>query len=626
MYKSIKLVVDTETAEDDIKQILHILQEKFEHSIEVYSDNYTIEDKEDILYLLYLSDNAIKSFMYGLKPNAHIAILPHPSAVKAMETYEIVAEMDEAINIALDETHLSKIDLLLCNDTIVFDKVAIGEIHGLNRYVQIFKKLKELKFQNYTFTTAKENVIQTAACGVTVVEGYIPGKKTLFEEHLSFHDGKLSAFIFAPHSLLSYIWHMLSLFFYQKFSLNTLPKSLGYIQTSQLTISSSRDFEYRLDDISLNAKELEFKVIQDAFYVHISKKIDPDLQEALAHQDQDESIKITSLPSGELKEFLTEANIPLFKRAGEEQFKTLFVSLKEGATFSTSFAILMSLSVLLATTGLYANSSPVIIGAMILAPLMSPLVSLAMGTIRVDSVLLIKSLKTLFFGIVLALLFSSFYAFIIPLKQITTEMASRLHPNLLDLGVAIISGIAGAYANAKEEVAKSLAGVAIAVALVPPLSVVGIGIGLMNVEVIFGASLLFITNLIGIILSASLTFVFLGYSPIKRAAKSLLITSVMVVVVSVPLIVSFNQLIEKNLIYNQLVPLKEIDINGKQIEITLQKVNIQNDIVYIDLDIAGSRLLSDEELYLLKQKFENILKKEIVMTLSVKILLKSQKV
>lgn len=144
---------------------------------------------------------------------------------------------------------------------------------------------------------------------------------------------------------------------------------------------------------------------------------------------------------------------------------------------------MMILSTLITAFGLYADSAPVIIGAMILAPLISPIVSFSMGLIRYDSNLLKVSFKTILIGTFASLLFASFVSIIIPLKVVTSEISARLTPTLLDLGIAVASGVAAAFAHAKEGIAKSLAGVAIAVALVPPLVVAGVGIGWMDWDV-----------------------------------------------------------------------------------------------------------------------------------------------
>lgn len=622
MYEKVTLLIGKFVLEEEIKQIVSLAYPtKLE--IDYFEHSYKINNFENSLFILYLNDDEIRLFLKKIDKKVNIAILPNKYVMQTMEAFKINANLEKALRDAFNEEKASDLDLLLCNNEIVLQKVLIGEVHGLNRYVKFFQKLKFLKFQNYTFITAKEQVVQTTACGVTIFEGYTPNDTTSFKEHLSFHDGQLSSFIFAPHSLLSYIWYMIGLFFYQRFSLKTLPKSLGYIKTSKLTINSNKAIEYRLDDKLLCAKELIFEIKRGLCKIHVGEQIEAQNQNILqsANVDVEESIKVTSLPSGELKEFLIEGNIPLFKRAGNDEFKTLFTTLRESASFSSSFAVLMILSVLLATTGLYANSSPVIIGAMILAPLMSPIISLAMGTIRLDISLLVKSTKTLSFGIFLALFVSSCYALIIPLEQITQEMTSRLHPNLLDLIVAILSGIAGAYAHAKEEIAKSLAGVAIAVALVPPLSVSGIGLGMMNFDVIYGAFLLFVTNFIGIILSASLTFVVLGFAPIKKAVKSLMGSFTMMIIISIPLVISFSQLVEQNKVFKEVSKIKSVKIGDEKVFFNVKSIEIKKEAIYLELELLTSHMINLQELYKVKENLERKLGKEVHIQASIKLTL-----
>ena len=248
-----------------------------------------------------------------------------------------------------------------------------------------------------------------------------------------------------------------------------------------------------------------------------------------------------------------------------------FVALRENATLSSPFLVLKVLSVLLALTGLYANSAPVIIGAMILAPLMSPIVSLAMGLARTEVNLIRNSLQTLGAGIGAGLFCAIIVAWIMPLENMTTEMHARVAPTLLDLSVAIISGIAGAYAHAKEEIAKSLAGVAIAVALVPPLSVAGIGFGWGDWSMARGASLLFITNLVGIALAASATFLVLGFAPFKLAKKGIAITLVLMAVITVPLYIAFIDLVDQGRIVRQ-IPTGQIELAGEPVGLRIVKV------------------------------------------------------
>ena len=339
-------------------------------------------------------------------------------------------------------------------------------------------------------------------------------------------------------------------------------------------------------------------------------------------EDEKDSVKVSSLPKEEVSSILIDGKLPLFAKASDDEFKDLFISLKSNAKFSYTYLTLMILSILLATTGLFANSAPVIIGAMILAPLMAPIISLSMGVIRADKFLVVHSVKTLSIGIGMALIFSCIFSFAIPLDNITNEMQSRLSPNLLDLMVAIFSGIAGAYANSKDEVSKSLAGVAIAVALVPPLSVTGIGIGLVDFNIIYGSFLLFITNLVGITLSAALTFIVLGYSPVKRAKKGLFYTSIMMFVIAIPLVMSFMQMVEKNSYFNQLKSIKEVNINNRNIKLNILDVSIKNNEILINIETMSSQPLLVKDMRYIKVKLEDVVNNKVILNISPKIVLR----
>ena len=267
----------------------------------------------------------------------------------------------------------------------------------------------------------------------------------------------------------------------------------------------------------------------------------------------------------------------------------------------------MALSTLLASVGLFASSAPVIIGAMILAPLMAPIISLSMALARQDPSLLTASATTLCIGILVSLGFSSFASFIIPMEIVTPEIAARLSPSLLDLGVAVISGIAGAYAHARVDAAKSLAGVAIAVALVPPLAVTGIGIGWLDLHVAWGALLLFLTNLAGIVFAAALTFLALGFAPFTRAKKGLTIAFIGVALVSIPLIFSFMRLSDEAAIMQQL--------EGKKIgEVVIREVHARAlQPVEISVKLMTPTTLTTAKLDLIKQTIESQLQQKVIL-------------
>ncbi|MCK4741384.1 MAG: DUF389 domain-containing protein, partial [Anaerolineales bacterium] len=132
-----------------------------------------------------------------------------------------------------------------------------------------------------------------------------------------------------------------------------------------------------------------------------------------------------------------------------------------------------------------------------------------------------------------------------PLRSVTHEITARINPNLFDLAVALVSGVAGAYAVAREDVSTALPGVAIAAALVPPLGVIGIGIAMWDANIAGGASLLFITNLIAIAFAGAITLLLLGFRPTPGAEQKArlrvgLITSlVMLIAIMIPLAIVF---------------------------------------------------------------------------------------
>ena len=138
-------------------------------------------------------------------------------------------------------------------------------------------------------------------------------------------------------------------------------------------------------------------------------------------------------------------------------------------------------------------------------------------------------------GIALSIFVAAAVTIISPISSPTGEIMARTAPNLLDLLVALASGAAAGYAISRKEVAAALPGVAIAAALVPPLCVIGYGIGTSQLTMVTGASLLFITNLVAIIFAASLTFLALGFHP-ARTERGELMRALQIAVASLAII------------------------------------------------------------------------------------------
>ncbi|MYE26963.1 MAG: TIGR00341 family protein [Chloroflexi bacterium] len=191
----------------------------------------------------------------------------------------------------------------------------------------------------------------------------------------------------------------------------------------------------------------------------------------------------------------------------------LIWSAEKSASTNLDYIVMIVLSAALATLGLLTNSVAVIIGAMLVAPLMSPISSFSTGMATGILHLTRRASVTLFTGVTLALLISIVMGVVLPIDTPTDEMLARGSPNLLDAAIALVSGWVAAYATARKGIPAALAGVAIAAALMPPISTIGLGIALRDIDLAFGANLLFLANIAFIIAAQYITFLWMGMHP-----------------------------------------------------------------------------------------------------------------
>ncbi len=509
---------------------------------------------ETDLCILYLPDELNYQVIPVLaKEGCVVSLLPHKEAPQSVIGFGIHFDSKEAIKDCFSQEQYA-IDMLKCNNELVLNSVEVGDFVGLkpirmtkpslfNRLKNFGKRLKEIRHQipfKLTLTTQKGKTITTAATAISVVEH---SSNTRFVQQLigesNINDGMFHAVFLAPRSLRQLFIGLI------KNIINPptkLPDFIGHVRTGGMELKTQKEIEYSIDGRAHRGDKLYLEIQSKSLQLVPGRYLKID--RAAAHGK--EAFRTQHLPTADAVPELVSKTLPWNIHAGTEEFKELYQSLRENASTSGGFLTLMALSTMLATLGLFSNSAPVIIGAMILAPLMAPIVSLAMSTVRQDQSLMTQSSKTLIYGLLLALGCGSLLSLMIPLNSLTQEMSARVSPNLLDLGVAIISGIAAAYANSRSEVAKSLAGVAIAVALVPPLATTGVAIAWMDLDMILGSFLLFLTNLSGIVLAAAITFSWLGFSPFRRAQKGLLISVVITTLISIPLALSFVNMVQNN--------------------------------------------------------------------------------
>ena len=217
--------------------------------------------------------------------------------------------------------------------------------------------------------------------------------------------------------------------------------------------------------------------------------------------------------------------------------------MRNNARANVDFYILIILSAVIAYFGLLQNSAAVIIGAMLVAPLMSPMLAMAHGVVMGNPIMLRRAAISTLAGVLVAIGVAALLTFFLPTLPPRSEILSRTQPTLLDLFVALASGAAAAYALARKELAAALPGVAIAAALVPPLCVVGYGLGSGRWEIASGAALLFLTNLATINLAAAGMFILLGFRPTRderasRVQRSIVFAIMGVLLILIPLAVS----------------------------------------------------------------------------------------
>ena len=246
------------------------------------------------------------------------------------------------------------------------------------------------------------------------------------------------------------------------------------------------------------------------------------------------------------------------KPAKKNSIKKLHRELWLDATWNINYVMFTISACLIATFGLISNSTAVIIGAMLVAPLMLPLRALAFAALEGDFPLFRKALFSIIGATILALCLSSLTGLLVNIPEFGSEALARTQPNLVDLGIAVVAGSISSFAKIRRGVSDAIAGTAIAVALMPPLCVVGLCLSQEKLFFAKGAFILYLTNLLGITLSCMIVFIVAGYA---EASHALGWTFALTAILFLPLGASFLQLVRQA----QL----EVEITNKLIHETI---------------------------------------------------------
>lgn len=241
-----------------------------------------------------------------------------------------------------------------------------------------------------------------------------------------------------------------------------------------------------------------------------------------------------------------------------------------GVERSWVYYLMLLMAGLIALLGLLTNSVAVVIGAMLISPLMGPIISSGLALTIGDLPLARRAFRTIAISVGLTILVTAFITLLSPLKEPTSEILARVRPNIYDLFVAVLSGIVGAVALCtKRNYLITATGVAVATAVIPPLSVAGYGLGTGQLMLGLGGFLLFFTNFVAIVLTSHLIFFIMGFrtshvETIQYSQRTrLLIIGGLMLVISIPLV------------YTLVVDLRKVNTSKRIERVLKQHLNLQ---------------------------------------------------
>ena len=257
-----------------------------------------------------------------------------------------------------------------------------------------------------------------------------------------------------------------------------------------------------------------------------------------------------------IRRFLDRQSSTIVPEDAQAVLEELFPEGDRRRRYVRRFASLMVLSATIAAFGLLADSTAVVIGAMLVAPLMTPINATAAALVRAEGARLARSILLLAGGIVGAIASGYLIAVLVGDSALgpdglPSEVLVRTFPGLLDLGIGVVAGLAGGYVLTRRDATSALPGVGVAVALVPPLAAAGICLQIGTWAQFRGAMLLFVTNLAAIVFSVALVLVISGFVPLASTGHALGnlgwrigIVVAAVVAVAVPLTVHTTAVLE----------------------------------------------------------------------------------
>lgn len=266
---------------------------------------------------------------------------------------------------------------------------------------------------------------------------------------------------------------------------------------------------------------------------------------------------------------------------------TLNINVKKGLNFTWSTQAILFCAIIIACIGLNVDSAPVVIGAMLISPLMAPIVGIGYGLGNSDSKLLSKATQLFLIQVIIGVTGATIYFFISPLNTAGSQLLARTEPTLFDVLVAFFGGFAGVISSAKKDGGNVVPGVAIATALMPPLCTVGYGISHLDLSFILGAGYLFLINAFFIALATAVGTIFFRVRSGERLNVSLrqeVLIVIISIIVVIPISISAYNIVHQSFVDTQLSQFINEKLSNQYI--AKQTVNDKT----ISISVIGQRL------------------------------------
>ncbi|MEM0577960.1 TIGR00341 family protein [Flavobacterium polysaccharolyticum] len=299
---------------------------------------------------------------------------------------------------------------------------------------------------------------------------------------------------------------------------------------------------------------------------------------------------------------------------GEEDKQKILENVKSNISFRGSTVWILACAIVVASVGLNVNSTAVIIGAMLISPLMGPIVGAGFSLGIYDFELLKKAAKNLVIATLVSLLVSTIYFTLSPFKETQSELLARTSPNIYDILIAFFGGLVGVIAITRVEKGNPIPGVAIATALMPPLCTAGYGLAIGNWKYFLGALFLYTINCVFICISTFLIVKYLKYPEVNHVnpkyRKQIKYTISSIIVLLIVPSVYFAYVLAQEKKYKQRVELFLNDeFTEKGFAILYQKVNYNKNQKSIELAFLNKKINKKEiqnlRSLLKKYKIEN---------------------